>query len=66
MRPVSRPCAALRTLGEFSPSAKRMASAMFDLPLPLGPVTTFRPCSNVIVSGRGPKDLKPFTSSLRI
>src|SRR5438105_5358332 len=65
MRPVSLPCAARRVLGEFSPRAKRIASAMFDFPLPFGPVTTVRPCSKLIVTILAPNDLNPLTSSLR-
>ena len=43
---------------EISPSTQRMASAILDLPLPLGPTITVVPSSNVsfVLSG---KDLKP-------
>ena len=47
------------TVGDCMPSTQAMASTTLDLPLPLGPTTTFTPGSNakVVVSA---KDLKPF------
>ena len=66
MSPESRPFAALSPLGEFSPMAKAMASARFDLPLPLGPVMKVKPRSKLTAVVRGPEDLNPRISSLRI
>ena len=61
--PLGRPEDPRRVLAECEEYGVRDVRLAAD---PLGPVTTFSPCSKVIVSARGPKDLKPFTSSLRI
>jgi len=66
MSPVSFPVPALSCLGEFSPIANMMASAMLDFPLPLGPVITVNPLSKLMMTARGPEDLKPRISSLRM
>src|SRR5579875_608285 len=54
----------LRLLGLFSPSTNLIASMMFDLPDPFGPVMLFMPFSNCIETGLWGKDLNPFSVSL--
>ena len=66
MTPESFPLAALNCFGEFSPIAKSIASAILDLPLPLGPVMTVKPGSILTATGLAPDDLKPLISNRRI
>ena len=55
---TSRPEGARSWAGDCTAIAHCRASAMFDLPLPLGPTTTAMPCSNVS-STPWAKDLNP-------
>src|SRR5436190_6744499 len=57
-------CAPRSALAPCSPSTQAMASAMFDLPEPLGPTMTLMPWvnSSVVLSA---KDLKPRMASER-